>query len=56
MVKVSVIVPAYNQEKYIGRCMDSILGQSLEEIEVIAVDDGSTDATPDILRRYQLYN
>ncbi len=53
MVKVSVIVPAYNQEKYIGRCMDSILGQSLEEIEVIAVDDGSTDSTPEILARYQ---
>lgn len=53
MVKVSVIVPVYNQEKYIERCMDSILAQSLQEIEVILVDDGSTDSTPDILRRYE---
>ncbi len=53
MVKVSVVVPVYNQEKYLERCMDSILGQSLEEIEVIAVDDGSTDSTPEILERYR---
>lgn len=53
MVKVSVVVPVYNQEKYIERCIDSILAQSLQEIEVILVDDGSTDSTPDILRRYE---
>ena len=53
MVKVSVVVPVYNQEAHIERCLDSILAQSLKEIEVILVDDGSTDATPDILRRYQ---
>ena len=52
-MKISVIVPVYNQEKYIGRCLDSILGQSLEDIEVILVDDGSTDSTPEILRSYQ---
>jgi len=53
MVKVSVIVPVYNQEKYIERCVDSILAQTLQEIEVILVDDGSTDSTPDILDKYQ---
>lgn len=53
MVKVSVIVPVYNQEAHIERCLDSILAQSLKEIEVILVDDGSTDATPEILCRYQ---
>lgn len=53
MVKVSVVVPVYNQEKYLERCMDSILGQTLKEIEVIAVDDGSQDSTPEILSRYQ---
>lgn len=53
MVKVSVIVPIYNQEKYIERCVDSILAQTLQEIEVILVDDGSTDSTPDILGKYQ---
>ena len=52
-MKISVIVPVYNQEKYIGRCLDSILGQSLEDIEVILVDDGSTDSTPEILHSYQ---
>ncbi len=53
MIKVSVIVPVYNQEKYIERCIDSILAQSLQEIEVILVDDGSTDATADILSHYE---
>lgn len=53
MVKVSVIVPVYNQEKFIERCIDSILAQSMQEIEVILVDDGSTDSTPDILSRYE---
>ena len=41
---VSVIVPVYNIEQYIGKCLDSIIGQTLKEIEIIVVDDGSTDA------------
>ena len=53
MIKVSVVVPVYNQEKYLERCLDSILAQTLKEIEIILVDDGSTDATPQILNRYQ---
>ena len=40
---VSIIVPVYNVEKYIERCIDSILEQSYEEIEVLLIDDGSTD-------------
>ena len=40
---VSVIVPVYNVENYLKECMNSILGQSLKEIEIICVDDGSTD-------------
>lgn len=52
MVKVSVIVPVYNVEKYLRTCMDSILSQSLEDIEIICVDDGSTDNSPEILDEY----
>jgi len=52
MVKVSVIVPVYNGEEYIEKCLNSLLEQTLEEIEIIVVDDGSTDMTPDITKRY----
>ena len=50
--KVSVIIPCYNSVKYLRECMDSILNQTLNEIEVICIDDGSTDKTPDILEEY----
>ena len=46
--KVSVIIPAYNAEEYIERAMKSVLGQTHEELELIVVDDGSTDGTQDI--------
>ncbi|HKM05074.1 MAG TPA: glycosyltransferase family 2 protein [Lachnospiraceae bacterium] len=50
--KVSVIIPVFNGEKYIRRCMDSVLKQTLEEIEVILVDDGSKDKSPFICDEY----
>lgn len=50
--KVSIIVPIYNVEKYLARCLDSLVGQTLEEIEIIAVNDGSTDGSLKILRDY----
>ena len=53
MHKVSVIVPVYNCENYLERCMNSLINQSLEDIEIIAVNDGSTDGSLDILTRYQ---
>ncbi len=53
MTKVSVIVPVYNVEKFLARCLDSILDQSLHDIEVVCVDDGSPDGSIDILRRYE---
>lgn len=49
---VSVIVPVYNIEQYIGKCLDSIIGQTLKEIEIIVVDDGSTDDSSRIIDRY----
>jgi len=52
MAKVSVVIPVYNIEKHLEQCMDSVLGQTLKEIEVICVDDGSTDSSPAILARY----
>lgn len=52
MVKVSVIIPVYNVEPYLKQCMDSVVGQTLKDIEIICVDDGSTDGSLDILREY----
>lgn len=51
-VKVSVIVPIYNAESYLRQCMKSILSQTLKEIEIICVDDGSTDQSGEILRDF----
>ena len=53
MKKVSVIVPAYNAEKYIEKCIDSLIFQTYLNIEIIVVDDGSTDKTYDILQNYK---
>lgn len=50
--KVSIIVPCYNTEKFLVECMDSILGQSLHELEIICVNDGSTDNSLSILNKY----
>ena len=44
-VKVSVLIPAYNVERYIDQCLESVMNQTLREIEIIVVDDGSTDST-----------
>lgn len=52
-IKVSVVLPVYNGERYLRKCLDDILGQSLREIEVICVDDGSTDGTLAILKEYE---
>ena len=49
---ISVIIPAYNVEKYIRRCMDSLVNQTYEKLEVIVVNDSSTDRTGDIIAEY----
>lgn len=52
MVSVSIIVPIYNGENYIKRCLNSIISQTLENIEIILVNDGSTDRTKSIIEKY----
>ena len=52
MPKVSIIIPVYNVESYIRTCIDSVLAQSLKDLEIICVDDGSTDSSPVILDNY----
>ena len=53
MIKISVVVPIYNGEAYLRECLDSILSQTLEEIEVLCIDDGSTDSCLQILHQYE---
>jgi glycosyltransferase involved in cell wall biosynthesis len=52
MIDISVIIPVYNTEKYLQRCVDSVIGQQGVTIEIILVDDGSTDASPKICDDY----
>lgn len=52
MPKVSVIVPVYNVEKYLRRCLDSLVNQTLKDIEIVIVNDGSKDSSPDICQEY----
>jgi glycosyltransferase involved in cell wall biosynthesis len=51
-VRVSVVVPVYNTVQYLPACLDSILGQSVRDLEVLCVDDGSTDGSLELLQRY----
>ena len=51
-IKISIIVPVYNVEKYLRECLDSLINQTLEDIEIICVNDGSTDSSPQILEEY----
>lgn len=50
--QISVIIPVYNAEQYLKECLDSLLCQSMREIEIICVDDGSSDTSPKILQKY----
>lgn len=53
MIKISVIIPVYNTEDYLVECLESVLRQTIKEIEIICVNDGSTDNTYHILRDYE---
>lgn len=52
MPKVSVIIPVYNAEKYLGKCLNSVVNQTLEDIEIVCVNDCSSDKSLDILKEY----
>lgn len=52
-VQISVIIPVYNAELYLEKCIESVLGQTFDALEVICVDDGSSDASVEILRKFQ---
>ena len=52
MIKVSVIIPVYNVEKYLKQCLDSVVNQTLKDIEIICVNDGSKDKSREIIEEY----
>lgn len=52
MAKISILVPVYNVEKYLKECLNSLVNQSLTDIEIICINDGSTDSSPEILKEY----
>ena len=52
-MKVSIVIPVYNTEKYIEKCIKSALNQTYDNVEIIVVDDGSTDSTPSLLKKFE---
>ena len=54
MTKISVIVPVYNVEKYLPKCLDSLVNQTFDDFEVIVINDGSPDNSQDIIDEYQI--
>ena len=52
MIKVSIIVPFYNVENYIEKCLQSLVNQTLEDVEIILVNDGSQDGTEEIAKQF----
>lgn len=53
MVKFSIVIPVYNSGKYINECLDSVINQTFKDIEIICIDDGSTDNSLSILKEYE---
>lgn len=51
-IKVSIIVPVYNVARYLGECLDSVINQTLDDIEIICINDGATDNSLEILEEY----
>ena len=53
MIDISIVVPIYNAEKYLNKCIDSLINQTKKEIEIILINDGSTDASEKIIKKYK---
>lgn len=53
MIKISVIIPVYNSSKFLAECLESVISQELKEIEIIVVNDGSTDNSLEIIKKYE---
>lgn len=53
MAKISIVVPIYNSSKYLNKCLDSLVNQTLEDIEIILINDGSTDESEKIVKEYK---
>lgn len=51
--KISILIPCYNVDKYLDQCIESVLNQTLKEIEIICINDGSTDKTLEIIKKYK---
>ena len=54
-IKVSVIVPVYNVEEYLDKCLESLLNQHYSDMEIVVVDDKSTDGSLNIAKKYEKY-
>ena len=55
-MQFSIIIPVYNTEKYLTKCLESVLKQNFEDYEILVVNDGSTDSSKDILKEFQCKN
>lgn len=53
MNKVTIVIPVYNSEKYIGRCLDSIINQTYNDVDVLVINDGSKDKSKEVVEKYQ---
>ncbi|WP_022872426.1 glycosyltransferase family 2 protein [Nesterenkonia alba] len=56
MPRVSIVIPVFNDEEFVGRALDSCINQTLEDIEIICVDDASTDSTVSVIESYQRHD
>lgn len=52
MIKISIIIPVYNVEKYLATCLDSVINQTYKNLEILLIDDGSTDSSGLICEQY----